>query len=296
MAGDLSGSWDLWIAGISSGRMSRLTDDDDREMNPAWSAVTGDVLFSLETSGGSVLQLFEPETKRAIRVGGSTPKAHETEPAWSPDARTMAFVSDREGSRDIYVGPIGGGAPRRLTTLPGSETHPTFSPDGQWIAYASDTGGGGEIWKVPVAGGQPVRLTQKKEGFTGDSQPSWSSSNNWIAFTRGLDGGGSDIYTVPPDGGNPFPMRRAGGARLGDPSFSPAGDYIAYSLSRPDKILILQLGEPAPPVPPIPGQKGTPQGIAPKPKPKPPEQGGQEQPPPENPGEDEAPQDPNSGD
>jgi Tol biopolymer transport system component len=296
VAGDLGGSWDLWMVGTSSGRTTRLTDDDDREMDPAWSRTTGDILFALESPGGSVLQLFEPETRRAIRVGSNAPGARESEPAWSPDARSMAYVSERDGNRDIWVGPIGGGEPRRLTSLPGSETHPTWSPDGQWIAYASDQGSGGTIWKVPVAGGEPIRLTSPKEGFTGDTQPNWSPSDRWIAFTRGLASGGSDVYIITPEGKDLFPIRRGAGARIADPAWSPTGDRLAYSFSRPDEILVLELGVPKPPIPPVPGHKGTPQGM---PKTKPPAPGGQRPPVQKNPGQEgpqgEEPEQPEDG-
>lgn len=297
LGGDLNGAWDLWISGLSSGRLTRLTDDDDREMDPSWSLATGDVLYVAEEASGTTLRLLEPETKRTLRLGGGGAGSRDTEPAWSPDARQMAFVSERGGSRDIWVGPIGGGEPKRLTTLAGSETHPSWSPDGQWIAFASDQGKGSEIWKIPLAGGAPVRLSQLKEGFTGDTQPDWSPSGNYIAFTRALSAGGSDVYMITPDGQNPFPIRRGSGARIMDPAWSPSGEHLAYSFSRKDNIVVMDLGIPAapPPAPPMapgkgpgkgPGKAG---GKAPAP-PQPPAEG--EEANPDQPAE-EQPQDPN---
>jgi len=159
----------------------------------------------------------------------------------------VAFVSAREGSRDLYVGPAGGGTPLRLTALPGAETHPTWSPDGAWIAFASDQGKGSEIWKIPAQGGEPVRLTRLVEGTPGDTLPAWSPAGTWIAFTRSLaqPAGGSDLYIIPPDGGRPFPLRRgSGGARIDEPAWSPDGKHLAYSYSLPDRLVILDLGEP----------------------------------------------------
>jgi len=46
LAGDFGGSWDLWTAGVSSGRLTRLTSDDLREESPVWSKTTGDILYA----------------------------------------------------------------------------------------------------------------------------------------------------------------------------------------------------------------------------------------------------------
>ncbi|HKY31585.1 MAG TPA: hypothetical protein VJV23_03530 [Candidatus Polarisedimenticolia bacterium] len=275
LAGDLSGAWDLWIAGVSSGRLTRLTDDDERELDPVWSRVTGDVLFTLEKSSENIIQLLEPETRRTLQVGSgitavpprpgatagaqdSAPRLRDSDPAWSPDARSFAFVSERGGSKDIYIAEIGGGVPRRLTTQPGSESHPDWSPDGQWITYASDQGSGSEIWKIPAAGGEPMRLSQLKEGVTGDTQPAWSPKGTWIAFTRGLadSRGASDIYIITPEGKSLFPIRRGSGARIMEPAWAPDGEHIAYSFSRPDRILVFELGLPSQPHRGLPGHPG----------------------------------------
>jgi dipeptidyl aminopeptidase/acylaminoacyl peptidase len=56
--------------------------------------------------------------------------------AWSPDSRSLAFFSDAAdaGQLQLYVAPIAGGAPRKLTTLKGYLATPQWSPDGQTIA------------------------------------------------------------------------------------------------------------------------------------------------------------------
>ena len=56
----------------------------------------------------------------------------------SPDGKNIAF--DLLG--DIYVMPIQGGTPKRLTADIGWQMQPSFSPDGRYITYTSDEGGG----------------------------------------------------------------------------------------------------------------------------------------------------------
>ena len=69
----------------------------------------------------------------------------DSEPAWSPDGREIAFVSNRtdepdaNDNTDIFLVPSGGGDPRRLTDNPGADRAPAWSPDGSWIAHLSVT-------------------------------------------------------------------------------------------------------------------------------------------------------------
>jgi len=51
----------------------------------------------------------------------TTHPAHDTRPVWSPDGKTIAFASNREGSFDLYIVPARGGEPKRLTTHSANE-------------------------------------------------------------------------------------------------------------------------------------------------------------------------------
>ena len=62
----------------------------------------------------------------------------DTTPRWSPDGRRLAFVSDRDGKRQIYVMPVDGGDPVRLTDHPVGAGGFQWSPEGTRIAYLAD--------------------------------------------------------------------------------------------------------------------------------------------------------------
>ena len=49
-------------------------------------------------------------------------------PAWSPDGRRMAFTSDRDGNKEIYVMNADGSAQTRLTNNPDHDMDPAWSP------------------------------------------------------------------------------------------------------------------------------------------------------------------------
>ena len=62
----------------------------------------GDI-YKVAVSGGRAMQL-------------TTHSAYDTRPVWSPDGKSIAFASDREGSIDVFIMPAEGGTPKRLTT------------------------------------------------------------------------------------------------------------------------------------------------------------------------------------
>jgi len=65
----------------------------------------------------------------------------DTQPAWSPDGRSLAFISARHSDRefdsvsDVWVVPAEGGEPRKLTTTVGGRSAPSWSPDGTQVAH-----------------------------------------------------------------------------------------------------------------------------------------------------------------
>ncbi len=114
-------------------------------------------LFVVEVETGAAQQLTRGEYD------------HD-DPSFAPDGASVAFVSDRHPRRDdrqfrsdLWIMPVSGGRPRRLTDGKGSAAFPTFSPDGKLIAFAgqdndrwdSDT----YVFVVPAeGGGSPERI------------------------------------------------------------------------------------------------------------------------------------------
>lgn len=62
---------------------------------------------------------------------------YEANPVWSPDSRSIAFASDRNGNFDIYIIDAAGGTPRRLTYNSASEIPETFTPDGSAVMFSA---------------------------------------------------------------------------------------------------------------------------------------------------------------
>src|SRR6202011_73464 len=85
--------------------------------------------------------------------------------AWSPDGKTIVFVSNISGRNNLWLVPSEGGWPTQLTVSDQRQTAPAWSPDGKWIAYMSDYDGD-EQWDIFVVSpktGQVVNLTRTRE-------------------------------------------------------------------------------------------------------------------------------------
>ena len=98
-------------------------------------------------------------------------------PAFSPDGSTLAFTAQYEGNADVYVVPVSGGVPTRLTWHPGRDVVQGFTPDGKAVMFTSArevfSGRYAQLFTVPVKGGAPVRL-DLPNAFRGTLSPDGS--------------------------------------------------------------------------------------------------------------------------
>jgi Tol biopolymer transport system component len=107
------------------------------------------------------------------QVGGST---------WSPDGKTVAFISNLSGRNNLWLVPSEGGWPMQLTVSNERQTSPTWSPDGRWIAYMSDYDGDEQwdIFLVSPKTGQVKNLTNTRE--IAEESPAWSHDGRYLAY------------------------------------------------------------------------------------------------------------------
>jgi dipeptidyl aminopeptidase/acylaminoacyl peptidase len=80
-------------------------------------------IWIVSTAGGDTMQVTQ---------GG-----RDSAPAWSPDGKTLAFLSARDGTSQVYVLSMEGGEARKLTRLSTGADLFHWSPDGQSIAFTS---------------------------------------------------------------------------------------------------------------------------------------------------------------
>jgi len=142
-------------------------------------------------------------------------------PAWSPDGRKIAFVSDRDLNPGIYVMNADGSRQRRLTGEADLNAGQTWSPDGRKLAFLVPGGRVSELYVVNADGSGRRKLTRD----AGIAAPAWSPDGRKLAF-RSDRNGNAEIYVADGSG-----LRRLTRNPASDdgPAWSPDGRKIAFS-------------------------------------------------------------------
>lgn len=132
----------------------------------------------------------------------------------------IAFVSDRNGNREIYSINSDGTNTMRLTTNSANDEFPDWSPDGSKIAFSTNRDGNFEIYTMNADGTMPNRLTMNSQS---DSEPAFSPDGMKIAFVR--NGAGIFLMDANGTGQTAIPNTTDGAS----PSWSPDGTQIVYT-------------------------------------------------------------------
>ena len=115
----------------------------------------------------------------------------------SPDGAQLAISDQSQEQRRslIYVVPVAGGIPRRVTQLAPSYWH-GWSPDGKTLAYCAERNGQFDVYTIPVGGGEEKQLTTAA-GL--DDGPDYSPDGQYIYFNSDRTGT-MHIWRMKPDG------------------------------------------------------------------------------------------------
>src|SRR5437870_3508530 len=160
-------------------------------------------------------------TATAVRDNSKAVTARVAITAIAADGQ-IAFMSDRDGNREIYLMRADGTGLVNLTNNPAQDEWPAWSPDGSKIAFITTRDGNPQIYVVNSDGSGSTRITSNPwQYFT----PVWSPDGTKIAFS-GYDGS-SQIYVVNADGSSVSRLTSIGSAS--SPVWSPDGSKIAFS-------------------------------------------------------------------
>jgi len=145
-------------------------------------------------------------------------------PAWSPDGKSIAYVSFENRRATLFVSNVTTGARRVITSFPGINGAPTWSPDGKHLAVVLSKNGGAKIFLVDLHNG---KLSQLTNGWLIDTEPCFSPDGKSILFTSDR-AGSPQIY-----------LRDLASGSLRRLTF--VGNYNARASFTPDKKSIVML-------------------------------------------------------
>lgn len=156
---------------------------------------------------------------------GQKQKGRDSDPQWSPDGTRLAFVSDRDGTNDIWLMNTDGSGAKNLTRGAGDDLSPRWSPDGRRIAFTSSRDGDVEIYLMNADGAEQTNLT-KADGD--DLQPAWSPDGTQIAFVSERGKKGRSLYALKVDAPRTPAKLAAPPCDVGAPAWSPDGAQVAF--------------------------------------------------------------------
>ncbi len=190
-------------------------------------------LVILAMGEGSYTHLFAYQTSGIPFTRLTSGDWHDITPAISPDGKTVAFASNRDGDWDLYLLDLTSGGIERLTNTPEYDASPGWSPDGRWLVYETylqdeASGGNLDLFIRPIDDSQePVRLTTAPEA---DFSPAWSPQGRQVAFISYRTGESevwlADLDRVEDRFTNVSLNRHATDAH---PVWSPNGEQLAWS-------------------------------------------------------------------
>jgi Tol biopolymer transport system component len=199
---------DVFVVRPDGTGLRAVVESQFTEHRPQWSPDGTRIAFERwpvrdRDPGTADIYVVDLETGEIVPL--VTSPGYDTAIAWSPAGDTLAFTSDRDGDRDLFLVGADGSGERQLTDLTNEEatTAHGWSPDGTRLSFVVGDGEQWDLWIVNADGSGLLKLTPRDRD---DGPAVWSPDGSLLAFTASnvigdIDNTGTfDVYMIRPDG------------------------------------------------------------------------------------------------
>jgi tricorn protease len=169
-----------------------------------------------------------PIEKGGTRNLTKSSDANDRFPSWSPDGKTIAYMSDKSGDDEVWLAAQDGSSvPQQLTTGGSAQRYaPVWSPDGKKIVFGDKNG---KVYVVTVATKQMQMIVDAPNGQIQDYD--WSPKSGYVAYSMNGRNGVSSVYIWSAEENKNYrvtpEMFNAGG-----PTWDPSGGYLYFVSNR----------------------------------------------------------------
>ena len=163
----------LFVLDLATKQLTQITSGDYDDAHPAWSPDSSLIAFDSNRSKPDPDRTYNTDVwvvaanntdKGAQLTQVTTNPGDDSEPAWSPDGKLIAYTTQLDphlfqyATHHVAVSPASGGAARVLTkSFDRNATHPRFAPDGSGVYFLADDDGTQILGRVSAAGGEVTR-------------------------------------------------------------------------------------------------------------------------------------------
>jgi TolB protein len=204
----------VWVQDVQSGKRAPIANFRGSNSAPAWAPNGRELAVTLSRDGPAQLHLIN-------RDGSGTPRrltassAIDTEPVFTPDGRTVYFVSDRGGGPQIYRVAAAGGNVERVTFTGSYNISPAISPDGSTLAYIARNGNSFRTTVLELASGTVRTLSDTND----DESPSFAPNGRLLVYASRVQG--RDVLMTTTLDGKIKTRLLTSGADMREPAWGP---------------------------------------------------------------------------
>ncbi len=228
----------LYVLDLSTEKTKKISVEVPSERifaRPTWEKVD-DLIFDFGLSPSAKRAVFSargeiftvPEEKGEVRNITQTPAIREIYPAWSPDGKWVAYLSDKTGEYELYIRPGDGSGEERRITYDGQcfRFGPVWSPDSKKLLYSDKKL---RLFYVDIDKKEPMLVDRAEVSEIHDYV--WSPDNRWIAYSKNNPSYFASIYLYSLDKEKVYKIT---GELTDDfyPVFDPEGKYLYFISAR----------------------------------------------------------------